>query len=96
MDSKSQTIKLKINDDQLKGSYANAMRVFHQKDSFVIDFAHLAPPQGIVAARIITSPSRLKEMISALQENLRHYEEKFGEIKVEEDKKQEIGFQIDQ
>lgn len=96
MDPKPQTIKLKIDDNQLRGSYANAMRVFHQKDSFVIDFANLAPPQGVVTARIITSPLRLKEMVSVLQENLRHYEEKFGEIKIEEEKKQEMGFQVDQ
>jgi len=88
-----QEIKVKINDEQLKGSYANMMRVSHQQDAFVLDFAHITPPEGIVTARVITSPSHLKKMISALQENLRLYEDRFGQVEERGKTEGEIGFQ---
>jgi hypothetical protein len=93
MNQQPQEIKVKITDDQLRGAYANMMRVSHQKECFVLDFAHINPPQGIVTARIITSPSHLKEMIRVLQENLAHYEEKFGQVEAPHKNEQEIGFQ---
>ncbi len=94
MDQQNQKeMKVKINDEQLKGVYANMMRVSHQQDSFVMDFAHLTPPQGIVVSRVITSPGHLKKMISALQQNLKLYEERYGEIAEGQPHKQEIGFQ---
>ena len=88
-----QEVKVKINDEQLKGSYANMMRVSHQSDAFVLDFAHITPPQGIVTARVITSPSHLKKMISALQENLRIYEDRCGQVEERGKTEGEIGFQ---
>ena len=68
------------------------MKISYQRESFVLDFAHLMPPQGIVTARVITSPSHLKKMINALQDSLKLYEEKFGEIKGETSNPSEIGF----
>lgn len=96
MNQQPQEVKVKITDEQLKGVYANMMRVSHQQDSFVLDFAHLTPPQGIVVARVITSPGHLKQMIAALQENLRLYEERFGQVEREPGHSQEIGFQTSQ
>ncbi len=74
-------MKIKINDDVLKGSYANSMVVTHTREEFVIDFINSFPPEAIVTARVITSPGHLKRIIHALTENLRKYEEKFGEVK---------------
>lgn len=89
----SQEVKVKIDDEQLKGSYANMMRVSHQQDAFVIDFANITPPQGIVTARVITSPGHLKKMIKALQENLKLYEDRFGQVEERGKTEGEIGFQ---
>ncbi len=86
-------IKIKIRDEQMKGSYANFMKVSHSKEEFVLDFGNLVPPRGIITSRIITSPGHLKRIVGALQKNLKLYEEKFG--KIEEAKipqKREIGF----
>ncbi len=88
-------IKIKIRDEQTKGSYANFMRVSHTREEFVLDFANIVPPQGIITSRIITSPGHFKRIIGALQENLKLYEQKFGNI--EEAKtpgKREIGFKV--
>ena len=86
-------IKIKINDEQLKGAYANMMRVSHQQDAFIIDFANITPPQGIVTARVITSPGHLKKMIKALQENLSLYEDRFGSVEEQSQTEGQIGFQ---
>jgi len=87
-----QEIKIKINDEQLKGAYANFMRVTHQRGEFVMDFAHIVPPAGIVTARVMTTPAHLKQIIKALMKNLADYEKKFGKVEEAEDREEEIGF----
>lgn len=73
-------INIKISDEILKGAYSNTMQVMHTKEEFVMDFMSMFPPNGIVAARIITSPGHMKRIIRALQENIAKYETKFGAI----------------
>jgi len=91
MDNK-QEIKIKINDEQLKGAYANFMRVTHQQGEFVMDFAHLVPPTGIVTARVMTSPAHLKQIIKALEKNMADYEKKFGPVEEMDSQNEEVGF----
>ena len=87
-------IKIKIGDSEMKGVYANFMRVTHSKEEFTLDFANVVPPTGIITARVITSPGHFKRIIKALENNLRLYEEKFGKIEeARELKREEIGFQ---
>lgn len=74
-------IKIKITDDVLKGVYANNMAVAHTREEFLLDFINIFPPGGIVNARVIISPGHLKRIITALKDNMKKYEEKFGEIK---------------
>ncbi len=77
-------INIKITDEVLAGRYANMMQVAHTKEEFILDFANVVPPQGILNARIITSPGHLKRIIKALQDNLNKYEQQFGEIEESE------------
>jgi signal transduction histidine kinase len=74
-------MRVKITDETLRGVYANQMVVSHTKEEFILDFVNLFPPEGIVNARIIISPGHLKRVIRALAENVRKYEERFGEIR---------------
>lgn len=87
-------IRIKINDQELKGAYANWMKVSHNKEEFVLDFANIVPPTGVITSRIITTPGHLKRIIAALQENLNSYEKKFGSVTAAEipEEKREIGF----
>jgi len=79
-----QQINIKIPDEILKGAYSNQMVVSHTKDEFVLDFMNIAffppPGQGIVTAKVITSPAHLKQMVLALTDNLNKYEQQFGKI----------------
>jgi len=88
-------IKIKIGDNELKGVYSNLMRVIHTKEEFVLDFANVVYPAegGIITARVITSPGHLKRIVKALEENLKKYEEKFGEIEIAKEPEAKIGFQ---
>jgi hypothetical protein len=87
MDNKPNEINIKITDEILEGRYANMMQVMHTKEEFILDFANVVPPpvlaearQGIMTARVITSPGHMKRIIRALQDNLERYEKLFGNI----------------
>jgi hypothetical protein len=80
MAEKKRELSLKIPDSVLPGVYSNQMMVSHTREEFVIDFANLFPPQGVVNARVIVSPGHLKRMIGALRENLSKYETRFGPV----------------
>jgi len=84
--------QIQIKDGFAGGEYANGMQVSHGKDEFVINFLNIVPPSGRVCGKIITTPGHVKRMISALEENLKKYEEKFGAVEQTESPKNEIGF----
>ncbi len=79
-DKPKQGMNIKIDDEELKGRYANLVRISHTREEFILDFINVVPPQGAVTARVITSPGHLKRLIRALGSNLQHYEERFGPI----------------
>ncbi len=80
-----QQIQIELDDLTAQGVYSNLAIISHSQDEFVIDFVFIQPqvPKAKVRARIITSPQHIKRFLSALQENIKKYEEKFGEIKLE-------------
>lgn len=87
-------IQIKAKDDDLKGVYSNLMIVSHTKEEFCLDFINTFNPP-ILTARILTNPGHLKRMIKALEENMKKYEEKFGEIEIAKGPAgTEIGFQL--
>jgi hypothetical protein len=73
-------LEVKISDEELKGRYSNLLRISHTREEFVLDFINLLPPQGVVTARVVTSPGHLKRIIRALAANLEQYEKAFGTI----------------
>ncbi|MBI2356100.1 MAG: DUF3467 domain-containing protein [Candidatus Doudnabacteria bacterium] len=75
-----QNVNIKISDEILKGQYANMMMITHTKEEFVLDFMNVLPPQGMVVSRVITSPGHIKRIVAALSENLKKYEDQFGQI----------------
>jgi len=75
-----QELNIKISDDELRGRYANLVRITHTREEFFLDFINMAPPQAVVTARVVTSPSHIKRLIAALSQNLQHYERSFGTV----------------
>lgn len=76
----NQNINIKITDEILKGAYSNLMFASHNKEEFILDFMSVAGPQGVEVAKVITSPGHFKRIVSALNDNLKKYEEQFGKI----------------
>ena len=79
-DAGTQNLNIKIGDEELKGRYSNLLRITHTREEFILDFVNLVPPQGMVTARIVTSPGHLKRIVQAMAQNLARYEEAFGPI----------------
>ena len=73
-------LNVKITDEELRGRYANLVRITHTKEEFILDFINMVPPQGLVTARVITSPGHLKRLIRALSTNFQMYEKNFGVV----------------
>ena len=87
-----QEIKINFPENLRGGTYSNAMRVSHTKEEFILDFIMLSPPLGTITARVITSPSHLKRMISVLHENLGKYESNFGKVAEASEPSRSLGF----
>lgn len=92
MADKPHEIKLNFPAQLQSGTYANNMMVSHSRDEFIMDFSFITPPMGTVTARVVTSPGHIKRIISALQDNVKKYEAKFGTIIQAEEPKGNIGF----
>ncbi len=77
----SPSLNIKIEDQELRGHYANLLRITHTSEEFILDFINMAPPQGIVSSRVITSPGHVKRILRALEINLQRYEAAHGPVK---------------
>jgi hypothetical protein len=77
-------VQVEVDEATAQGMYSNMAIVAHTETEFVFDFVFIQPqaPKAKVRARIVTSPSHAKRFLSALQDNLRRYEEKCGQIKI--------------
>ncbi|MEM9554879.1 MAG: DUF3467 domain-containing protein [Acidobacteriota bacterium] len=77
---KSPRINIKISDEELKGRYANLVRISHTREEFILDFINFVPPQGAVTSRLMMSPGHIKRLIRALADNLALYEKQHGDV----------------
>ncbi len=74
-------LKLELDKDTAKGTYANMAVITHTKDEFIIDFALAYPGQAPqVNSRVITSPSHAKAFLRSLEDNIRRFEARFGDL----------------
>lgn len=87
-----QQIQIKATDEVLRGTYANALQISHTKDEVVFDFLSLFPPQGHLVSRVIASPSHAKQILAALEDNLKKYEAQHGKLTASAAPKQDFGF----
>ena len=87
-------IQIGIDDATAQGIYSNLAFISHKETEFVLDFIYVQPqePKAKLRARIITSPSHTKRFLTALQENVKKYEEKFGVIKPAQEPVKKVGF----
>ncbi len=87
---KSKQIQIKANEEMSQGRYSNSMFIAHGPEEFIIDWLLNSPTGAHLVSRIIVTPGHIKRIISALTDNLKRYEEKFGEIKLAEPSDQQF------
>ena len=88
MENKKKQIKIQIDEAVGQGEYANFAIVTHSAAEFIMDFVRILPgmQKSKVKSRVIISPIHTKTFLLALQDNIKKYEKKFGEIKVSKSK----------
>jgi len=81
-EQKKEERKIQVNiPESLRGGvYCNNLIITHTKEEFIMDFMMITPPIGSVVSRVIMSPGHMKRTLSALQNNLKKYEGKFGAL----------------
>lgn len=77
-------VQINTGDETSKGRYSNTMLVAHGPEEFIIDWLLNSPNGAHLVSRIIVTPAHMKRICSALAENVRLYEQSFGEIKTAE------------
>lgn len=92
MSDKKKEIKLNLPPQLQSGVYANNMFVTHSREEFIMDFSFITHPVGTVVARVLTSPGHMKRIIAALQDNVKKYEARYGQIILAEEPKGPTGF----
>lgn len=75
-------MQINTSDELSRGRYSNTMLVAHGPEEFIIDWLLNSPNGAHLQSRIIVAPSHMKRISEALQENIRLFEQTFGEIKV--------------
>jgi hypothetical protein len=78
-------LRLNFTEGNVDGRYVNLAMATHNATEFVLDFAFVPPGllEAHVLARVILNPVNAKRFARALNENIRRYEQRFGEINVD-------------
>jgi len=73
-------VAARVPEDVSRGVFCNATMILQSNEEFIIDFlSTMVQPQQIVA-RVVLTPNTFGQMINAMRENIRLYEERFGRL----------------
>jgi hypothetical protein len=73
-------LQINTTDELSRGRYSNTMAVAHGPEEFVIDWFLQSPNGTHLVSRVVVTPSHIKRIIQALQENLEKYENTYGMV----------------
>ncbi|MFC1532833.1 DUF3467 domain-containing protein [Thermodesulfobacteriota bacterium] len=73
-------IQINTVDDMSRGRFSNSMMITHTPEEFIIDWLLNSPTGTHLVSRVIVSPGHVKRMITALNDNLKKYEQKIGKV----------------
>ena len=81
-EKKPNEINIELPEDIAEGIYSNLAIITHSHSEFVLDFVRIVPnvAQAKVKSRIILTPQHAKRLMAALNDNIRRYEEAYGNI----------------
>lgn len=95
-EKKQHQIKIELDDNVGQGEYVNFAIVTHSPAEFVMDYIRVLPgmTKSKVKSRIIMAPMHAKTLMLALKDNIKKYENKFGEIKIAKQTGVKPGFKL--
>ncbi|KXA96375.1 hypothetical protein AKJ37_05415 [candidate division MSBL1 archaeon SCGC-AAA259I09] len=84
--SNKKELNIQISED-LEPTYSNMVQIAHSDDEFSLRFIQRVHGTGMAKAKSIVSisPKHAKRLCNALEENIKKYENKFGEIDLPEE-----------
>lgn len=94
-DEKRPPIQVELGEKESEGIYSNFVLIAHSPSEFIIDFARILPgvQKARVYSRIVMTPQHARMLLNALEENIKKYEGRFGEIKlIGREEKGKLGF----
>ncbi len=93
---KQNQLQIELDKETAQGEYSNLAIITHSPAEFILDFAQVLPglPKANVKSRIIMTPSHAKTLLMILQDNVRKFEEKYGEIKMAKPGGKGFGFKV--
>lgn len=88
MTEQPKRIELEIPADLENGSYSNIVMVAYTSSEIVLDFFCMLPgrQKPKLRDRIIMAPEHAKRLALTLDDTIRKYESRFGEIKLDKEK----------
>lgn len=76
-------VKFEVDKEIARGRYANMALIGHSETEFFLDFVLALPRQApTVVSRVITNPKHAKALLRSLEENIRRFEARHGEIQL--------------
>jgi hypothetical protein len=87
-------LNIELSEETAQGVYSNLAVISHSGSEFIVDFVRMMPgmPKAPVKSRIIMTPDNAKRLMKALGDNIRKYEQTFGEIKEQKGPKIPMNF----
>ena len=81
-EKKSNEINIELPEEIAEGVYSNLAIITHSHSEFVLDFVRIMPnvAQAKVKSRVILTPQHAKSLMMALRDNIKRYEDSFGNI----------------
>ena len=75
-------VQIELDPATAQGVFVNMAMVNHTDTEFTLDLIYVQPqaPKAAVRARVITTPTHMKRLLLAIQENLARYEARFGAV----------------
>ncbi|MFN8353853.1 MAG: DUF3467 domain-containing protein [Spirosomataceae bacterium] len=82
-----QQLNIELSEEMAEGVYANLVMIAHSQSEFVLDFIRIMPgvPKAKVKSRVVLTPDHAKRLLAALKDNIRKYEDSFGDLDLPED-----------
>ena len=80
------TLRIILDDNVAQGEYINFANIIHSPSEFVIDLGRMVPGRTDVKvySRVVMTPLHAKQLLEALAANISIFEQKFGEIRLEQ------------